>query len=293
VKRVLVLLDGSDLAIDIVDDAIRAVGTEGSLLLLHVGTLSDALTERVVHAGSVRTHVFREYLDAVAHGVHARGVAADPVELSPIALPAGIHELTGRIGADLIAYSIPSRSSVGSGWHGLSVWPALARSPVPLLLRLQRQHRESWPEIHRPRILVPFDETELSSRALLFAAKLAAAWSAQIEVVSVAPPYASEAVIGAARKAIEVSSLGIGGVQAHTFTGYAVEELCIFARAAAVSDVVMGGHVHTGLSRVLGSVSNDILHRLPIPLFLVPAVAQSKGEEAVQRGLDSVAAGPD
>jgi len=62
-----------------------------------------------------------------------------------------------------------------------------------------------------------------------------------------------------------VTLVGGGGV---------VEDLIQCAKREKVTDIVMASHGRTGLSRViLGSVADELVHRLELPVIVVPSLA--------------------
>ena len=64
--------------------------------------------------------------------------------------------------------------------------------------------------------------------------------------------------------------------QGHVISGSPVEELTGFVYGAHVTDIVMTSHGRGGLARMfLGSVAYDLIHRLPIPVVVVPALVST------------------
>jgi nucleotide-binding universal stress UspA family protein len=282
-RSVLVLVDGSSSSLDILDDAIRVAGDGGQLFLLHARATSARRPLESYDPDSPRAHVDTEYLDAIAEGLRTRGVQVEVIQPGGSASREGrpgvppLHEgdvigdAVRRAGADMIACGLHGRGTMAAVARETGVWHALAGSAVPLLLRLASPFRASWPEAPDRRILVPFDGSELALRALPLARDLSREWSAPVDLVSVLPPNSSDVDMEHARTVIELAARRAGKASAHIVVGYPVEELCAFGRAARVTDVVMASHGRTGLSRVLmGSVAHDLIHRLPLPVFVVP-----------------------
>ena len=76
-------------------------------------------------------------------------------------------------------------------------------------------------------------------------------------------------------------SAGLSGdVRAQCLRGRVVPELVSFACQQLISHVVMASHGRTALSRViLGSVADDLIHKLKCGIVVIPALAAGRIEE--------------
>lgn len=150
-------------------------------------------------------------------------------------------------------------------------------------------------------ILVPVDFSDGSRRAALYAATLAARVGARVELLHVWEDAEVEAelrdwwgslseeerfreslasYISSSREgplnalAVEVRRRGVGRVDVHLVQGDPAER--ILARAASADLVVMGTREPSGLvERFVGSFTERIARRCPVPVLLVPAVASA------------------
>lgn len=176
--------------------------------------------------------------------------------------------------------------------RGGIAWRVLAHSPVPVLLRHIPAIGLPPPRepVHR-KILVPLDGSPRAEAALPLALSFAREWDASIYLVRVAPnlpmvtdmPYMTLTTPAdtmtterrAAQQYLEakVDELGIQ-IHTRTYLGPSVDALCRAVEELDITDVVMASHGRTGLMRVIvGSVADELIHRLSCPIIVVPAMA--------------------
>lgn len=146
------------------------------------------------------------------------------------------------------------------------------------------------------RILVPTDFTELSGHAAEHARSLAELCGAEIHVVHVMVPVATESPT-AAPGAMPLTPVSpsmpdmVEGVRSNladfalrhfsgmsttveTLAGIAHLEICRYARDHACDLIVIGSHARGIVHRLfLGSVSKAVLEHAPCPLLIVPLKA--------------------
>ena len=142
-------------------------------------------------------------------------------------------------------------------------------------------------------VLVPLDGSALSARALPFAKRVANPAGARLIVVRAHLPaddlglrleypdlsLAERADMERAATQAEFHSVIDGlrkdglDVEGHFAEGAAAEVIYEQAAATRASLIVMSTHGHGGLGRWLyGSVADDVLRRVPVPVLLVSAV---------------------
>jgi nucleotide-binding universal stress UspA family protein len=81
-----------------------------------------------------------------------------------------------------------------------------------------------------------------------------------------------------------------GDVQTCVYEGVIVDALTRAVSDLSITDLVLASHGRTGLSRViLGSIADELIHRLHCPIVVVPAL--SAGETPVMPAEGPVAAG--
>lgn len=137
------------------------------------------------------------------------------------------------------------------------------------------------------RLLCPVDFSERSAEALRYAAALRSTLNGELVIlhVSATGPQPTRAK-GSSDVSLEAFASQVVGlepsVQLLERRGNAVEEILSTAAAIASDVVVMGSHGRTGLQRLLlGSVTERIIRRSPVPVLTVPLGWRKGGGEAV------------
>src|SRR5947209_18277128 len=120
-RRVLVSLDGSDLAASILPDARRLGGPGGTVILIRTASTEDELDQCRVYLTEVA-----EEMQVDRTEVHA---------LAPSDPAVAIDRAATRFGADMIALATHGHDLAGIWQHGSVAWRAALRSTVPVLLR--------------------------------------------------------------------------------------------------------------------------------------------------------------
>jgi nucleotide-binding universal stress UspA family protein len=280
VRRVLVPLDGTDLAAAILPDARRLAGRGGELVLIR-----DATGATEGRSASSSVEMARDYLDAVAQTLRAEGVHVRTHPLAKGDAAVAIDEGAEIEHADMIAIATHGRSPEERLRYGSIAWRALLRSTVPVLLRHVDPEGPDWvrPEPERRRIMVPLDGSALAERALPLAAALAGEWQAALCLIRVALDWStSEATtpegrpdVEAARDYLQRVANRLGReVEAQVLRGDVVETLVDAVERLSVTDIVMTTHGQTGLTRVIvGGIADALIHRLYCPIVVIPALA--------------------
>jgi nucleotide-binding universal stress UspA family protein len=276
-RRILVPLDGSSHSAAILDDAVRFAGPGGSLVLM-----SAVNRPYGRGAGSygvqADTEKVQEYLDGVAEGLRSRNVSVTTVAKSTFHVAAVIEEVAAVNQVDMIACATHSHAGIGRLLWGSMAWRVLSQSPVPVILRHPFNGKVSSPNPGQRRILVPLDGSALAEEVLSLAAELATEWNAPVELVRVTPDISGAADDETAKKYVdELAEKMPVPARGHVIAGAPIEELTGFVHGARVTDIVMASHGRGALARVfLGSVAYDIIHRLPVPVVVVPALASAE-----------------
>ena len=133
------------------------------------------------------------------------------------------------------------------------------------------------------RILCPIDFSDYSARALEFAVRLAAWYSAVLHVVHVMPPLPPSTVSALGEESRQLAlknlALSVNGCwradvaieQELSESSDAAGRILERAETLDVDLIVSGSHGRTGLKRVLlGSVVESLLHRSRRPVLVVP-----------------------
>ena len=123
---------------------------------------------------------------------------------------------------------------------------------------------------HFTTVLCAVDQSELSVRALAYAAKLAAVHGAHLHVLQVAEGDAPGDEAGLGRLTEPAKTAGIA-VDVHVRQGHVARAILAEAEACQASVVVVGSHGRGGFERLmLGSVTFRLLHTSTVPVIVVP-----------------------
>jgi nucleotide-binding universal stress UspA family protein len=297
-RRVLVPLNGSAIAEQIIPEARRLAGPEGKLILVHDASIPDSGPERPPATRPLTAAEAESYLNKQAETLRAEGVQVSVKRtlLSDIA-PLGIDHAARLYRADIIALATHGRSPMGRLVHGGTAWRAVAGSTIPVLLLHANGTVQTHTEVPvRRRILVPLDGSPYAEKAIPVAQELALEWNASIVLIRVIPiesqpsgglgmiapfPVDYEDDVRSARDYLErIASSLQGDSQTCVYTGTVLDSILETIQGEAITDVVMASHGRTGLSRViLGSVADSLIHELRIPVILIPALARGRLEE--------------
>jgi len=303
-ERILIALDGSPRAEQILSQITRILKREDSELLLlrvvdipeHAGGMELARALDIPALRRAEREEAQKYVHDLARRLAAKGAKVHGrIAEGPAAQT--ILETARAEGATLIAMTTHGRTGVAR-WLMGSVAEKVARaSDVPLLL--VRSFRRSSAGTFEPstpeetpsrRILIPVDGSATSLSIVAPAEKFAQLYDSAILVVHVRPPFIppspvlpgmeaalplllpppppanDEAVETAARR---FRHAGLG-VRTLSVEGEPACEILDLARAEGVDLIALGTHGRSGLSRwALGSVAERVLRSAEVPLLLV------------------------
>jgi len=290
VKRVLVPLDGSRVAEGVLPEAMRLAGPGGQIVLIHdiVSVPPIAPGERTREA--VALEHSESYLESIASQIRALGFDVTTETFVRTDAADAIDTAARIWGVDVIACRTGARSRLSRLVRPSVAWSALAHGKVPVLL----QHIDRDPdELKYPespaKLLVPLDGSPLAETAIPIARSLARRWGAHMVLIRVIPAIedpmgrrqptrwslqdeqeARRYLAGVAVSLTESTTLVVS-------SGPVVDTLAACGEAREVTHVVLASHGRTGLARViLGSIADDLVHRLTIPIVVVPALATVK-----------------
>ncbi len=292
-SRILVPVDGSELAARAIPCAARVARRSGAEIIL---------VEAVSDLG--RIHHSEVELEQVVDRLRHQDIAARAVV--HCGAPATVVlEVADDQGVDLIVMCTHGRSGIGRWLYGSVADSVLRRSRLPVLLVPATCDR-ALDGSPRPRILVALDESDLSAAALVPAADLARAMDAEIVLLRVVERRDYGMYEGATAGLIDRSAEGRAEAQrrleaiadelrmagqdarARALVGHPVSAITAAAREEGASILVMATHGRGGLARlVLGSVATGTLQRADVPVLLVrpapvthSAVVTSLSDEA-------------
>jgi nucleotide-binding universal stress UspA family protein len=295
-RRVLVPLDGSPLAEAILPDACRVAGTDGEVVLFQAMRL-EIQDPRLPDLRRDMIVASREYLDTIAQRLCDRGVRATVAIRISNHVPTEITDAALELNVDMIVMGTHGRAGFERLMHGGVSWQVVAHSNVPVMMRHfvdapVAQLDESSP----PRVLMPTDGSELSLKALPLAAALANEWGAELVLAEVTPDLGMitrQMSVGMAAPVafdagqtvedikhdaeVRLAALALSlppPVRTVIRTGHAVDELCSLVKHDRISHVVLASHGRSGVARaLLGSTADALVHRLMIPVTIVPALS--------------------
>lgn len=307
-RRVLIPLDGSPEAEKILPDARRLAGLDGELILVREAVLP--LHERDIFVDSTMLAVedAEWYLQHEAEQLRNDNVRVRTQSYVLTDPASAIDEAARTFKADMIAIATHGRTPLGRFAHRSVAWKALAYSPVPVLLRhVQSESAPPDDAGEKRRIMVPLDQSAYAEKALPLAQELALEWNAPLWLVHVvrAPddpgylaPYRSTTMILRDREAeveaahdylARIAASLIGEVHSQVGAGPVSDHIAAYRDKFSITDVVMASHGRTGLSRVIvGSIADDVIHRLRVPVIVVPALAAGRLEDK-SAGTDAIA----
>jgi nucleotide-binding universal stress UspA family protein len=279
-RTVVIGLDHSDLAARALPFAKRvAQQWRGRLVLVH------ALVGQDEHAPLPLDLELRQ----VVRDLRAMGIAADAVVRGGSAAQVILDVATERE-ADLIVMASHQRHGLDRWLHGSITEEVLARTPAPLVVIPARGAPVTTPSL---RVLVPVDGSSVGEAALEVLRERST--TRPIELLLVQVVSCSPVVVGLdpafsvhgltpseldaevrfvraylARLAESIDASVSVQQQVIEATDAVAKVILDTAQREQVDLIALGTHAKVGVSRlVLGSVSEEILERSPVPVLLV------------------------
>ncbi len=274
-KRILVPVDGSDLAERILFETRGLLTGNGSQVVL-----LTVLPPRTPLAREVDP---RGWLDALHHRLVGEGIRAE-VELS-IGDPAEeILRCADRLDPSLIAMSTHGRSGIGRWARGSVAERVLRRSRHPLLLANPRSLGTTIEGMDRPfrRILLPLDGSELSASIVPLVVEVARVYESEVFAIHAIPAMPSKTPapyvephpsVEEVERFLEPMLVPFeeAGIRNRLMVRYErpAEAILEVARSEHVDLVAMTTHGSSGVSRwVFGSVAEKVLREGSWPLLV-------------------------
>ena len=300
IKRVLIPLDGSELAEQVIPHLLRFVAPERTELLLMTALSSFILpslnnTIRALASEQIaisHEDEINERLHAVAQQLNQNGFRIESKCL-PGTAAENILRLAEEAYVDLIAMSTHGRTGLGLALLGSVADEVVrnARPPVFLVSARIAVQPDSLPRT----ILLPLDGTPLAEAAIPAACQFAQATGAMIHLVRVVEPHDSgnageglttgqifsdldntegqpiirQAVCYLERIRLRLQLAGIT-CRYHVTAGGPADSIIRIAHAENADLIVMSTHGRTGVERmVYGSVASQVISTTPCPLLLM------------------------
>ncbi|MBM3451445.1 MAG: universal stress protein [Armatimonadetes bacterium] len=284
-KRVLVPLDGSPLAQQILPYAVWLARTTGAALeLFRVVETPMAVDgeaaygDYVIRIQALARDEARAAMETTGRALTDAGVAATSTVVdsdgSPIAMQIGRE--AERIPDTVIAVSTHGRSGVGRWLLGSVTDKLLHITSCPLFVVHPSDAPSATPVASwRPAtVLVPLDGSPVAERALPTAVALAGNASLRVHLVRV---VADDDEVPAARQALagqvkEIASEVPSGVTFEVLRGDPAGALVAAAKLMPDNLIVMTTHGRGGLERwMLGSVTDRVVRYSRDPVFVIRA----------------------
>lgn len=281
-KKILVPLDGSELAARILVHARRLLHAPGSMvtLLRVIPKVEDLETTSLV------LEEVRERLSADGVPATARVVVGDPAMR--------IAQIAEESDASLIALSTHGRSGVARVLRGSVAEETLRIAPVPVLLANPFALGETE-ELPIRKVLVALDGSKRSAKALPFATEIAKIYGAELVLLhvvdlswchypEVARPH--EHALGRDYLARELERLDVRA-RTSLVEGSAPGKIIEAVETERADLLVLASHSRSGVARwYYGSVAESVIRKVHSPILVVrgaselPAVAPHGGHVA-------------
>ena len=293
-KKILVPLDGSDLAERALTYATALATPTGAQLVLLRAALSHTfigVDSRERQTGAIQEAEL--YLDDVATWVRAGGFGCDAVVVHGHAAESIVNQ--ARVSrADLIVMTTHGRTGPGRWIFGSVTESVVANSPVPVLVQRAWGPQFGGPLwSDTPELLAAVDGSAFAEAALEVAASLAEALHGKLVLVRVEDDPAR---LGAAMEYLPLAQARLAanhpGLPIVTDirvgdAAYGIEEALAQREAEFV---VMATHGRSGAKRaIIGSIAGKIVNHGKVPVVLIhparveeePAVPTSRVEMTV------------
>ena len=297
-KKILIPLDGSDLAKSAVPLAQALAGADGSMLLLQVVSPSDPIRDNLgvalvseEMAGQWHVEEVQKELDEFAESLRSRMHSSVTVKTTIIVGdPATeILDAAQREQIGMIVMTSHARGALGRVAFG-SVADRVARTAeIPVVIVRPSDEIET---LGKPaqlrRIILPLDGSALADSAIPFVKDVAARLGLPVSLVHVidtVSPYVASAAMPVPQSALDDwwnESRDMLEPAAKVFDDAGVTskiQVLQGAPFAAISNfatpsdlIVMTSHGRTGFTRwLLGSVAEKLVRSAPAPVCIVPA----------------------
>lgn len=289
VKSVLVPLDGSETAEEVLPYAEALVKQSGGQLFLltaipDIATSGEYIGQRNIEKEMAEA---QDYLDGKARPLSTAGLRVQATARVGIDVSTVILETCQEHNIDLVAMTTHGRSGVTRWIYGSVADRVLHHTHLPLLLVRSSEDRKSSGAVKN--ILVPLDGSPLAASILPFVNDIAMGFKARLNFFHAVPPVgtypgiATEAIAVAevlddlqkqAKEYVDslvkdASAQGIDAAGAVAI-GFAVDEIINAAAQTSADLVALSTHGRAGLGRwIMGSVADAVLRRSHLPCLIV------------------------
>ena len=294
-KRVLVPLDGSKLAEDIVPLAERV--SRGFAIPLHLLTVihQDAVAAMSAAGADARKQAAQKaqgYLRGIAERVsHSLGPAQVTMSVQVAGVADAIVQEAERVPQTLLALSSHGRSGLTRMVLGSVADKVLHGTTAPVFLYAPREDMPARQAEDLDSLLVPLDGSALAEQALPHAVALAKALQLRVVLVRVTSTLADlvadgfyegtqllidelaqEAIVYLDQQAATLRQQGLTEVDRRHLTGAAARAILDIARDTPRSCLAMCSHGRSGVQRwALGSVADHVVSHGAVPVLVVRA----------------------
>lgn len=289
IKTILVPLDGSELAEQVLPYASELARRAGAELLLLTSIQPVGIWDATATAinWEREERLARDYLEAQKVRLEADGVKIR-VQHRHGEAAAGILETAEEEDISLIAISTHGRSGISRWLFGSVADRIVQNSHIPLLMI--RPDDKTEPRTVFERILVPLDGSEVAASVLPFVEEAAKLFGASLVLYHAVPPVSAypgfetvnpqidgkvltemqdQAKDLLSRAAREIEDRGVHATVAVSID-LAVDGVLRAAKETGADLIAIGTHGRSGLGRmVLGSVANAVMRRSELPCLLV------------------------
>lgn len=289
IKTILVPLDGSELAEQVLPYASELAGRASAELLLLTSIQPVGIWDATATAinWEREERLAQEYLDAQKDRLEAAGVKVR-VKRQHGEAAANILETAEAESVSLIAISTHGRSGLSRWLFGSVADRVVQSSHVPLLMIRPDARTEPRPIFEK--ILVPLDGSDVAAGVLPFVEEVAKLFGASLVLYHAVPPISAypgfetvnpqldgKVLQEMQQQAKELLSRAAHDIEARGFRvtvavsiDLAADGILRAARETGAGLVAIGTHGRSGLGRmVLGSVANAVMRRSTIPCLLV------------------------
>jgi nucleotide-binding universal stress UspA family protein len=289
-QRILVPLDGSDLARNVLSQVSRLLLYEdGEVLLVRAVGVPPGDQSDVVEVPSLLQAQAVKYLEEVAAPLASQGARVRTIARLGNAADV-ILDVAAEEKATLVAMSTHGRSGIARWALGSVAEKVLRASPIPVLAvrSFSGETAAGTAELALKKILVPMDAADLSKEIVGPATELAKLFGSEIVLLHVC--YGMDCTLPIPQVTAADGEFRAAGVPVRVVLkrGNPALEILETAAAEKADLIAMTTHGRAGLTRwTLGSVTEKVLRGSTVPLLVArPSkvkVAESRGRRRLEK----------
>jgi len=291
IKRILVPLDGSDLAeesLSVVSALTRMFDAQVKLVCVSPESGRRVMPGLRTAESPGDTQDKRYYLNYKADQLRMAGTKTD-FEIRRGEVAAEICAIA-HDQMDMVVMSTNGRSGLRRFLIGSVALEVVQNASTPLLL-LQPTGDWRSRSTSFKRLLVTLDGSQFSERILPYVTTLARSFNSEVILLSVPVGSTSESYRETIRGYLDnlAGELESQGLKVRTLvTGSAAAQTIVATAETEMVDLIMvATHGRSGMDRfMLGSVAERVVHNMPCPIFLLPVRdALETAEETLSEGI--------